>query len=63
MAVLILMYWPDTNGMPLEEVARLFGDEDELFPGHPGSGADTGGVLEKGHGRKDEAGTSTSVSV
>ncbi|KAK0713691.1 hypothetical protein B0T26DRAFT_718123 [Lasiosphaeria miniovina] len=30
-AVLILRYWPDTNGMPLEEAARLFGDEDEMF--------------------------------
>ena len=24
------MYFPDTNGMPLEEVAKLFGDEDEV---------------------------------
>jgi len=63
MAVLILMYWPDTNGMPLEEVARLFGDEEELFGGHAGSGPVTSGVLEQGHGRKGDAGTSTSVSV
>ncbi|CAO2648550.1 Nn.00g078170.m01.CDS01 [Neocucurbitaria sp. VM-36] len=29
-AVTIWMYFPDTNGMPLEEVAKLFGDEDEV---------------------------------
>lgn len=33
-AGLILKFWPDTNGLPLEEVARIFGDEDELFGGH-----------------------------
>lgn len=30
-AVLILRFFPDTNGLPLEEVARIFGDQDELF--------------------------------
>ena len=35
-AVLILAFWPDTNGLPLEEIARIFGDEDELFGSHRG---------------------------
>jgi MFS family permease len=29
-AVIIWIWFPDTNGMPLEEVAALFGDEDEI---------------------------------
>ncbi|OAP61905.1 hypothetical protein AYL99_04108 [Fonsecaea erecta] len=28
--ILILLYWPDTRNMPLEEVAAIFGDEDEV---------------------------------
>ncbi|KIW99020.1 uncharacterized protein Z519_00683 [Cladophialophora bantiana CBS 173.52] len=28
--VLILIFWPDTRNMPLEEVAAIFGDEDEV---------------------------------
>ena len=35
-AILILIYWPDTNGLPLEEIARIFGDEDELFTSRRG---------------------------
>lgn len=23
-------YWPDTNGLPLEEIAAIFGDADEV---------------------------------
>lgn len=30
-ATIIWFYFPDTLGVPLEEVARLFGDHDELF--------------------------------
>jgi hypothetical protein len=28
--VLIIMYWPDTRNIPLEEIAAIFGDEDEV---------------------------------
>jgi hypothetical protein len=24
------VFWPDTNGLPLEEVAAIFGDADEV---------------------------------
>jgi hypothetical protein len=29
-AVIIWRYFPDTNGLPLEECAAIFGDEDEV---------------------------------
>ncbi|KAK4539179.1 hypothetical protein LTR36_001179 [Oleoguttula mirabilis] len=29
----IFLYFPDTNGIPLEEVAAMFGDVDELYSG------------------------------
>ncbi len=30
-AVLILVFWPDTKGLALEEIAAIFGDQEELF--------------------------------
>ena len=45
-AVLILVYWPDTNGLPLEEIARIFGDEDELFGSRGGVEAGSSGATE-----------------
>ncbi|KAG0650555.1 High-affinity glucose transporter [Hyphodiscus hymeniophilus] len=29
--VVIGFKWPDTNGVPLEEISRLFGDDDEVY--------------------------------
>jgi len=26
----MLLFWPDTRNMPLEEIAAIFGDEDEV---------------------------------
>lgn len=28
--IIMWVYWPDTNGLPLEEVAAIFGDEEEV---------------------------------
>lgn len=28
--VIMWIYFPDTNGLPLEEIAAIFGDEDEV---------------------------------
>ena len=39
-SLVILKWFPDTKGLSLEECARVFGDEEELF----------------GSGRKDEEG-------
>jgi len=43
-AGLILCYWPNTNGLALEEIARLFGDEAELFEPSAEAGAEVAGV-------------------
>lgn len=39
-SLVILKWFPDTSGLSLEECARVFGDEDELFG--------------KGKGKEDE---------
>ena len=32
--LLIYLYFPDTRGVPLEEIAAIFGDNDELYIDH-----------------------------
>ena len=27
---MIIIFWPDTRNMPLEEISAIFGDEDEV---------------------------------
>ncbi|KIW18898.1 hypothetical protein PV08_03187 [Exophiala spinifera] len=39
-AVGILLYFPDTLGLPLEEIAAIFGDKDEIFVGVANSEGD-----------------------
>ncbi|KAK3316751.1 MFS transporter [Apodospora peruviana] len=58
-AVLILLFWPDTNGMPLEEVARLFGDEEELFGENHKHDADHAGAMENGLVARERANTTS----
>ena len=32
-AIVVFFFYPDTRGLPLEEVAAIFGDADEIFTG------------------------------
>jgi len=32
-AIIILLFWPDLRHKPLEEIAAIFGDDDELYKG------------------------------
>ncbi|KFY90897.1 hypothetical protein V501_01907 [Pseudogymnoascus sp. VKM F-4519 (FW-2642)] len=40
MALCILLFFPDTSGVPLEEIAAIFGDQDELYRGNYEGGKD-----------------------
>lgn len=48
-AVVMIMYFPDTKGLPLEEVAALFGDLDEIAVYQREIDLKEGGIVEDHH--------------
>jgi hypothetical protein len=48
-AVIMIMFFPDTKGLPLEEVAALFGDLDEIAVYQREIDLKDGGIIEDHH--------------
>jgi hypothetical protein len=50
--VAMWIWWPDTNGVPLEEIAAIFGDGDEVavYRAEIEIGSDGVGVIGEKHG-------------
>lgn len=49
-SLVVLRWFPDTRGLSLEECARVFGDEGELFGGEKGGRGDEEGGMVDGSG-------------
>jgi hypothetical protein len=51
-------FFPNTLGIPLEEVAKIFGDADELYAPGTGAGIENKGSSDDGVGEEKEVETS-----
>lgn len=56
-SLVVLKWFPDTRGLSLEECARVFGDEDELFG--PGKSDEEGVVVGEGSEVRESKETET----
>jgi hypothetical protein len=48
--VIMFLYFPDTKGLPLEEIAAIFGDEDDIAVYQREININDGGIIEDRHG-------------
>jgi hypothetical protein len=46
----MFLFFPDTKGLPLEEIAAIFGDEDDIAVYQREIDIKDGGIIEDHHG-------------
>jgi hypothetical protein len=47
--IIMFIYFPDTKGLPLEEIAAIFGDEDDIAVYQREIDVKDGGIIEDHH--------------